>query len=164
MESKIELAYLYDFYGEDGVRHTVWTTSTSEVDKTIENEFKSLDALYIADGHHRCASAVKVGLKRREENKDFDGSEEFNFFLSVIFPANTLKILDYNRLVKDLNGYGVEDFLKILENKVGKVTPQGASCPYRPTKKHEVGVFVGGEWYSLEFYPELCSSKRAMMS
>lgn len=153
---------LYDFVSEDGVRHTVWTTSNIEVDAEIEKEFKSLDALYIADGHHRCASAVKVGTKRRAENPDYDGSEEFNFFLSVIFPAKTLKILDYNRLVKDLNGHGVEDFLKILEQKVGKVTPKEGKEPYRPTKKHEVGIFLENKWYSLEFYDELCNSERAV--
>ena len=155
-------APLYDFVSEDNVRHTVWTTTDSDVDRKIEEEFKNLEALYIADGHHRCASAVKVGVKRREENKDYDGSEEFNYFLSVIFPAKTLKILDYNRLVKDLNGYGVEDFLKIVEEKVGKLTPSSASEPYRPTKKHEVGLYLDGKWYALEFYSELCSAEKAV--
>ena len=155
-------APLYDFVSEDGVRHTVWTTDSGEIDRQIEAAFKALDALYIADGHHRCASAVKVGTKRREEIGAYTGNEEFNYFLSVIFPASTLKILDYNRLIKDLNGYSIEDFLKILEEKIGKLTEYNEGKPYRPTKKHEVGVFVGGKWYQLEFYPEICNAPRAV--
>lgn len=153
---------LYDFVSEDGVRHTVWTTDNAEIDARIESAFLSLDALYIADGHHRCASAVKVGLKRREENKGYTGEEEFNYFLSVIFPAKTLKILDYNRLLKDLNGHGVEDFIKIVEEKIGKVTKINGSEPYRPEKKHTVGMYVGGDWYKVEFHPEICSAKKAV--
>ena len=162
IEKETEKEPLYDFFGEDGVRHTVWTTSSQCVDKKIEDAFKSLDALYIADGHHRCASAVKVGIKRREEAGSYDGSEEFNYFLSVIFPSKALKILDYNRLVKDLNGHTPGDFLKILEEKVGKITPTSSSEPYRPQKKHEVGLFLGGKWYALEFYKELCSAEKAV--
>ena len=153
---------LYDFVSEDGVRHTVWTTDNGEIDAKIENAFASLDALYIADGHHRCASAVKVGLKRREENKGYTGNEEFNFFLSVIFPAKTLKILDYNRLLKDLNGHRVDDFLKIVDEKIGKVTLCNGNEPYRPTKKHEIGLYVGERWYKVEFYPALCNESKAV--
>lgn len=153
---------LYDFVSKDGVRHTVWTTDNSEVDAKIEGAFLALDALYIADGHHRCASAVKVGLKRREENKGYTGNEEFNYFLSVIFPSKSLKILDYNRLLKDLNGYGVEDFLKIVEEKIGKVTEHKGSEPYRPTKKHEVGIYLDEKWYKVEFYPEICGEEKAV--
>ena len=160
IERETKQAPIYDFVGEDGVRHTVWQTSSREIDAKIEESFTLLDALYIADGHHRCASAVKVGLKRREENKCYTGNEEFNYFLSVIFPSKTLKILDYNRLLKDLNGHGVDDFLKIVEEKVGKITKCEGSEPYRPKKKHEVGIYVGKEWYKLEFYPELCASER----
>lgn len=162
IKSETEKAPLYDFVAEDGVRHTVWTTSNDKIDKKIESAFASLDALYIADGHHRCASAVKVGLKRRKENPSYDGSEEFNYFLSVIFPASTLKILDYNRLLKDLNGYGVEDFLKILEERVGTLTEYKGEGQYRPEKKHTVGIYVDKKWYKLEFYKELCSSDRAV--
>ena len=162
IEKETEKEPLYDFFAEDGVRHTVWTTSSECIDKKIEDAFKSLDALYIADGHHRCASAVKVGIKRREEVGSYDGSEEFNYFLSVIFPSKALKILDYNRLVKDLNGHTPKDFLKILEEKVGKITPASSSEPYRPQKKHEVGLFLDGKWYALEFYKELCGAEKAV--
>lgn len=154
-------APLYDFVAEDGVRHTVWTTDSAEIDSQIENAFASLDALYIADGHHRCASAVKVGTKRRNENPNYTGNEEFNYFLSVIFPSSTLKILDYNRLLKDLNGYTVEELLNELQ-KVGILTEYKGEGPYRPEKKHTVGVYVGEKWYKLEFNSELCQAEKAV--
>ena len=102
---------LYDFISEDGIRHTVWISDSCMIDAEIERAFHGLEALYIADGHHRAASAVKVGMQRREQAGGYTGAEEFNYFLSVIFPANSLKIFDYNRLVKDLNGYSVDAFL-----------------------------------------------------
>ncbi|MBE6663195.1 MAG: DUF1015 domain-containing protein [Ruminococcaceae bacterium] len=155
-------APLYDFYAEDGVRHTVWITDSSEIDAQIESAFASLDALYIADGHHRCASAVKVGTKRRAENPNYTGNEEFNYFLSVIFPSSTLKILDYNRLLKDLNGYTVEELLTTLQNKVGKITEYKGEGQYRPESKHTVGIYADGKWYKLEFYKELCEAQKAV--
>lgn len=154
-------APLYDFVAEDGVRHTVWTTDSSEIDAKIESAFASLDALYIADGHHRCASAVKVGVKRRKENPNYTGKEEFNYFLSVIFPSSTLKILDYNRLLKDLNGYTVDELLSELE-KVGSITEYKGEGQYRPQSKHTVGIYVGEKWYKLEFNESLCQSERAV--
>ncbi len=160
--SQTEKAPLYDFVAEDGVRHTVWTTDNTFIDSQLEEAFKSLDALYIADGHHRCASAVKVGVKRRQENKNHTGNEEYNFFLSVIFPSKSLAILDYNRLLKDLNGYSPEDFLKIVEEKIGSVTPCCGCEPYKPTKKHNIGIYVGKRWYSVEFYDSICQAEKAV--
>ena len=154
-------APIYDFVAEDGVRHTVWTTDNAEIDSQIENAFAALDALYIADGHHRCASAVKVGTKRRNENPSYTGNEEFNYFLSVIFPSSTLKILDYNRLLKDLNGYTVEELLNELQ-KVGTLTEYKGEGQYRPEKKHTVGVYVDKKWYKLEFNPEICREEKAV--
>ena len=162
IKRETEKAPLYDFTSEDGVRHTVWTTSGVEIDKKIESAFASLEALYIADGHHRCASAVKVGVKRRGENPSYKGDEEFNYFLSVIFPSSTLKILDYNRLLKDLNGHRVEDFLKIIEEKVGKLTEYKGEGQYRPEKKHPFGIYVGKKWYKLEFYKEICEAEKSV--
>ncbi len=162
IEEQTKKAPLYDFVAEDGVRHTVWTTDNKDVDLQIEAAFASLEALYIADGHHRCASAVKVGTKRRAEKPSYNGDEEFNYFLSVIFPASTLKILDYNRLLKDLNGHTVEDFLKILEEKVGRLTEYKGEGQYRPEKKHTVGIYVGNKWYKLEFYKEICEAEKAV--
>ena len=158
--SQTEKEPLYDFVSEDGVRHTIWTTDNSFIDSQIKEAFESLDALYIADGHHRCASAVKVGVKRRSENKNHTGSEEYNYFLSVIFPSKSLAILDYNRLLKDLNGYSSEDFLKVVEEKIGTVTEQRGKEPYKPTGKHNIGIYVGGKWYSVTFYKELCQAEK----
>ena len=161
IEKQTQVEPLYDFVAEDGVRHTVWS-ATQEASKQIETEFKALDALYIADGHHRCASAVKVGLKRREENQGHTGNEEYNFFLSVIFSSKSLKILDYNRLLKDLNGYSVSDFLKMVEEKIGTVEKLTGSEPYRPEAKHIVGIYLDNSWYKVTFYDEICNAERAV--
>jgi len=160
--SQTEKEPLYDFVGEDGVRHTVWTTDNSVVDSQIEEAFKNLEALYIADGHHRCASAVKVGIKRKNENKNHTGNEEYNYFLSVIFPSKALAILDYNRLLRDLNGYSPEDFLKIVAEKIGKVTECNKEGPYKPTKKHNIGIYLDGKWYSVEFHNDICNAEKAV--
>ena len=149
---------LYDFVAEDGVRHTVWATSSAEVDKRIAEAFESLDALYIADGHHRAASAVKVGIKRREENPNYTGDEEFNFFLSVIFPAKSLKIMDYNRLLKDLNGMTPDEFLKVVAQKIGTVEEYKGEGACRPTEKHTVGMYLDGKWYLVKFYDSICQA------
>lgn len=153
---------LYDFISEDGIRHTVWATDNEFIDSQIEEAFKGLSALYIADGHHRCASAVKVGLKRRQENKNHTGNEEYNYFLSVIFPSKSLAILDYNRLLRDLNGYSCDDFLKIVNEKIGKATEYTGVGPYKPTKKHNVGIYVGKKWYSVDFYDSICQDEGAV--
>jgi len=149
---------LFDFVAEDGVQHTVWATDNAEVDEAIKAAFEALDALYIADGHHRAASAVKVGVNRRAEKPDYTGDEEFNFFLSVIFPAHDLKIFDYNRLIKDLNGNSTEEFLALVEKNLGIVTPVDSTVPYRPQATHTIGMYVGGKWYSVRFKEELCNS------
>lgn len=151
---------LYDFVADDGIQHTVWDSDGVDTDKEIEKAFSALDALYIADGHHRAASAVKAGLKRREAKGNYDGSEEFNFFLSVIFPANSLKIFDYNRLLKDLGGRTEEEFLQTVEKALGKVTKYTGAGAYRPQKTHEVGLFVRGNWYKVEFKEEICQAEK----
>ncbi|MBR6158703.1 MAG: DUF1015 domain-containing protein, partial [Lachnospiraceae bacterium] len=108
--------------------------------------------IYIADGHHRCASAVKAGLNRREAHPAFDGSEEFNYFLSVLFADDELLIMDYNRVVKDLNGLSSAEVLDAL-GKVGTLT--GEDAAYKPEAKGNVGVFLDGKWYRLKFFDEL---------
>lgn len=153
---------IYDFVAEDGVRHTVWATEDEKTDLQIENEFKRLDALYIADGHHRCASAVKVGLKRRKENKNHTGNEEYNYFLSVIFPSSSLAILDYNRLLRDLNGYTESELLSLIQEKVGDVCEFKGNEPYKPQEKHTVGIYLGGKWYKVKFHQSICESERAV--
>ena len=138
---------LYDFISEDGIGHRVWIISDDGKIAAIRSEFAGIPAIYIADGHHRCASAVKVGLKRREENPDYTGEEEFNYFLSVLFPDEELRIMDYNRVVRDLNGYDAEGFLARIgqDFQVEKKGPE----PFRPDRKGRFGMYLEDQWYCL---------------
>ena len=139
---------LYDFTAEDGVTHRVWIVDDPADIEALKKEFAALDQIYIADGHHRAASAVKVGLKRRAEHPDYNGTEEFNFFLSVLFPDSELAILPYNRVVKDWNGKSEEDFLGFL---AGLGTLEKKDAPVQPEEKGTVGVYVKDQWYSFAF-------------
>ena len=147
---------LYDFVAEDGVGHRVWVIDGREDIARIKDAFASIHAVYIADGHHRCASAVKVGLKRRESDPGFTGEEEYNYFLSVLFPDNELMIMDYNRVVKDLNGMTGEEFKKKLSGIYEISAP--ADMPIRPKKKGETAMYLEGKWYLLTLKESLCSS------
>ena len=138
---------VYDFVSEDDITHRVWVISKEEDVTIIKNTFSGIQEIYIADGHHRCASAVKVGLKRREENPAYTGEEEFNYFLSVLFPADELSIMDYNRVVKDLNGYTKEEFLEKV-SECFCVEEKGKDC-YKPTCKGEFGMYLDEVWYCL---------------
>lgn len=138
-----------DFISDDGIRHRVWIIDDPSYIRTIEDAFSGMDSIYIADGHHRCASAVKVGLKRREEHKDYTGDEEFNYFLSVLFPDEQLMIMDYNRVIKDLNGHTTGEVLDEL-GKMGSLSERGCE-PFKPEKKGQVSVYADGKWYSLDF-------------
>lgn len=146
---------LYNFIAQDGVKHVVWKVSEEADVKVIAEAFKNIDNIYIADGHHRTASAVKVGLKRREENPGYTGDEEFNFFLSVLFPHDQLMILDYNRVVKDLNGYSKEDFLYEVSRNF-KVEEVGSEA-YKPEEKATFGMYLENTWYKLTLDEELLS-------
>lgn len=146
---------LFDFTSEDGISHRVWKISGEENKTKIQNAFAGISSIYIADGHHRAASAVKVGLKRRKENPGFTGEEPFNYFLSVLFPDEELKILPYNRVVKDLNGLDDETFLKAVKEKF-EVKEQG-SCAFAPQKKDTFGMFLNRRWYALTAKPEILS-------
>ena len=139
---------VYDFEKE-GVQNTVWVIDDSETNKKLTEAFSKIDSLYIADGHHRCASAVKVGLKRRGQFPNYDGSEEFNFFLAVAFPKNELAIMDYNRVIKYLNGLTNEEFFEKLSKDftVEEYKKEGA---YRPEKRHTFGMYLDKKWYKLE--------------
>ncbi len=160
IESETQKAPLYDFVSDDGIRHVVWKVAKKETAQAIERVFEKVDSLYIADGHHRAASAVKAGLKRRENaGASFTGEEDFNFFLSVIFPAKQLKIFDYNRLLYDLNGLDETEFLKAVESALGNVCEYKGAGQYRPKKVHEIGLYVGGKWYGVEFKKEICMAK-----
>ena len=142
-----EKAPLYDFTSSDGIRHSVWKISKAEDIKKIFDAFSSMESVYIADGHHRAASAVKVGLKRREENPNYDGTEEFNYFLSVLFPDEQLMIMPYNRVVKDLNGLSKEAYLEACE-KDFSIKLCGKEAFY-PEDKGSFGMYLDGEWYLL---------------
>lgn len=154
-EKNQKAAPVYDFVSEDGIGHKVWVISDPEDIKAVQAAFEEIPAIYIADGHHRCASAVKVGLKRRKEHPDYTGDEEFNYFLSVLFPDKQLHILDYNRVVKDLNGLDSMTFIeKISENF--DVEKQG-DAPYAPKEKGTFGMFLEDEWYSLKAHEDILS-------
>ena len=139
---------IYDFVADDGITHKVWEIAAKEDIENIHSEFDGINDIYIADGHHRAASAVKVGLRRREANPNYDGTEEFNFFLSVLFPDEELMIMDYNRVVKDYNGYDLDQLIaKIEEYFTVDCMDEGKG---RPSKKCEVGMYTKGKWYRLE--------------
>ena len=146
---------VYDFISEDGIGHRVWIVSEKDAVAGIAEAFAGINQIYIADGHHRAASAVKVGVKRRNEAGKYTGEEEFNYFLSVLFPENELKILPYYRVVKDLNGYTVEDFIKkISEN----FTVEASEVPVGPEQKGEFGMFLAEKWYRLTAKADLMQS------
>ena len=138
----------YDITSEDGIQHTLWVVDDPELVQSLTGLFDEIPALYIADGHHRSASACKVGLKRREEHPDYTGDEEFNFFMAVIFPDNDLKIFDYNRVVKDLNGNSKEEFLAKIQEAGFEVEEKGSDI-YYPEGKHIFAMFLDGKWYKL---------------
>ncbi|GIM29327.1 chromosome partitioning protein ParB [Clostridium polyendosporum] len=140
---------VYNFVAEDGIGHTAWVIDDKNVVDRLTALFKKVQYLYIADGHHRAASAARVGLLRREEKPNYTGEEEFNFFLSVIFPDSHLRIMDYNRVVKDLNGLKLEKFLEKVEENF-YIFPRSNNEPYRPEAKHTFGLYVEGKWYKLE--------------
>ena len=146
-EIKVERP-LYDFVSEDNITHRVWVISKEESIQRLEECFSKMEALYIADGHHRCASAVKVGEMRRAAHPDYTGEEAFNFFLSAIFPEEELRIMDYNRVVKDLNGYTEVEFLEKISEQGFLIEKKGKE-PFRPVQKGSFGMFLGEEWYAL---------------
>ncbi len=137
---------LYSFNSPDGIKHRVFKIADKEAVDNIKNAFAGIDDIYIADGHHRAASAVKVGLRRRASHPDYTGNEEFNYFLSVLFPDEELMIMPYNRVVKDLNGYSVEDFKKLVSEKFDI---QESDSAVSPDKKSVFGMYLDKKWYKL---------------
>ena len=147
---------LYDFVAEDGISHRCWIINDMMDMALIATTFDRMDSIYIADGHHRAASAVKVGFKRREEaGGAYDPAAQYNYFLSVLFPDNELAIYDYNRVVKDLNGMTPEELLTELESVVDVV--ETSEEPIRPAKKGQWTMLLEGTWY-------LCQVKRELLS
>ena len=145
---------LYDFISPDGIRHQVWKMTDITLVENVRKAFEGIDSVYIADGHHRAASAVKVGLKRRRENPGYTGNEEFNYFLSVLFPDEELMILPYNRVVKDLNGYTQEEFLNKIKEKFDIAE---SDRQVSPDKKGTFGMYLGGKWYKLTAHKDIMS-------
>ena len=142
-------APVYDFIAPiDGFRHQFWTISDDKDIATITEELRKMPALYIADGHHRSAAAALVGAEKAKQNPQHVGNEEYNYFMAVCFQASQLTILDYNRVVKDLNGMSSEEFLKALEADF-TVKCEGAD-EYKPQHLHEFSLYLDGKWYSLE--------------
>ena len=143
-----------DFRSEDGIRHRVWKIEDGKTIERLTGLFADMEHTYIADGHHRAASAVAVSRMRREAYPDYTGQEEFNYFLSVLFPDDELMILDYNRVLKDLNGNTPEEMLRKLSGPFR--VAEAEKTPYHPGKKGEMGLFLDGRWYRLEVRAERC--------
>ncbi len=142
----------YDFTSDDGVTHLLWPVTDAEVLETIRKGFEEVPALYIADGHHRTASSAAVSAKRREQYPDHTGEEEYNYLMAVTFSDEDLFIMDYNRVVFDLNGMTREQFLETISEKFS-VAPSSAVGPHAPRTKHEFGMYLGGSWYSITARP-----------
>ena len=135
-----------DFVSEDGITHRVWLVTDAADIVAIEQAFSGMSQIYIADGHHRAASAVKVGIKRRNANPNHTGEEEYNYFLSVLFPHNQLKILPYNRVVHDLNGYTADAFIDAVK---ADFEVEAVTEAYQPEEKAVFGMYLDGTWYRL---------------
>ena len=142
----------YDFVSADGFGHKFWVIDDSAINAKIEKLFaEQVPALYVADGHHRTAAAARVGLERKANNPNHTGKEEYNYFLAVIFPDSQLKIMDYNRVIKDLNGNTESEFLDKL-SKAFAVKDMGTEI-YKPQRLHQMSLYMGGHWYSLDAKP-----------
>ncbi|MDX9852590.1 MAG: DUF1015 family protein [Tenuifilaceae bacterium] len=144
-------APVYDFVAEDGFGHHFWLIEDDAVNKRITEIFAEVPALYVADGHHRTAAAARVGQEKKNANANHTGEEEYNYFLAVIFPDNQLKIIDYNRVVKDLNGLTEAQLIETLKTDF-EVKEVGAEV-YTPSKLHNFSMYLGGKWYSLTAKP-----------
>lgn len=152
VENVMKTKPLYAFTSDDGVTHNVWKIADRQDVAKIQNAFAKIQEIYIADGHHRAASAVKVGLKRRKEHPAYKGDEEFNYFLSVLFPHDQLMIMDYNRTVKDLNGYSKEEFFDKIREHFTLEEMEGKASP---SKKAEFTMYLDKKWYRLTANKEL---------
>ncbi|MBQ5700082.1 MAG: DUF1015 domain-containing protein [Alphaproteobacteria bacterium] len=141
----------YDFVSEDGFGHTFWAIRDAAINARITEIFAEIPALYVADGHHRTAAAALVGAEKRAANPNHTGDEEYNYFLAVIFPESQLKIIDYNRVVRDLNGLSADEFLRKLSDNFD-IKEVGAEI-YKPNALHNFGMYLNGKWYSLTARP-----------
>lgn len=145
----------YDFVAEDGIRHELWVVRDRRLIENFESGFAEVPALYVADGHHRTAAAARVGQMRKEDNYDHTGEEEYNFFMAVLFPDDQLKIFDYNRVVRDLNGLSQESFLSAIKQSFEVSAIDGELAP---TEKGTFSMYLGGVWYRLKANKEKLTS------
>lgn len=142
---------IYDFKTDDDVIHTIWKVEKERDISDIVNEFAKIENLYIADGHHRCAAAENIALEERRKNPNYTGEEEFNYYTAMIAPHTDLKVMDYNRVIKDLNGFTEDEFLnKIKEKFILREVKKN----YKPTRKGQVGMYLNNKWYEIEFGKE----------
>ncbi|WP_440603971.1 DUF1015 domain-containing protein [Bacillus sp. GB_SG_008] len=144
---------VYEFTADDAIRHKAWIIHEERVITTLIEQFEEIPSLYIADGHHRSASAVKVGMMRREAYSSYTGEEEFNYFLSVLFPKDELSIWDYNRIVKDINGLSEEQFLQEISQSF--YVEKANIVPYKPAERHTFGMYLNKVWYKLTAKPNM---------
>jgi len=142
----------YDFVADDGFGHHLWVISDKKDIARITELFAGIPAFYVADGHHRTAAAALVGEEQRRKNPNHTGDEEYNYFMAVVFPESHLKIIDYNRVVKDLNGMTPKEFVEALKEDF-IIETKGSAEPYRPSKLHNFSMYLEGEWYSLTAKP-----------
>ena len=152
LERLIEDVPEYDFTTPDNIRHTFWVVSDEAAIKRIQDDFAEVPNLYVADGHHRSAAASRAYSELQAKNDKHSGQEPYNFFLTVIFPDNQMQILDYNRVIKDLNGLSKEDFLSRITTKF-LIREYSDSHPYKPLVRHDFGMYLEGMWYRLSAIP-----------
>lgn len=148
---------VYDFIAVDDVEHTLWVIDDKDIINELVDLFKGVDSLFIADGHHISKAAVKYGLSQREVNPNYKEDDDYNFFLSVLFPDKDLCILEFNRVVRDLNGFSDSEFVEILKDRF-EVTPLESDEPYKPERKHTFGMYLDYKWYKLVAKDEIINN------
>lgn len=152
---------VYDFTTTDRVRHKLWIVNNDETVNTIQKRFEAIPAIYIADGHHRSASSALLGKSRREKNPNYTGDEPYNFYLGVFFPETQLKIYDFNRVVKDLNGLNSDAFIERLKEKFTITLKEEE---YKPSRQHNFSMYLDGNWYSLDAKKEIIHNEEPVGS
>ena len=153
IEDQTQTTPEYDFTTQDGVQHTLWLIDNCDTIEKLSNNFKNIEQVYVADGHHRSKASAMVGQMRRDANTNHTGNEEYNWFLAVFFPAKQLKIIDYNRIIKDLNGLSKDEFLSLLQ-KDFIVSETCCKDSAKPRKEHDFAMYLEGNWYKLALRTE----------